>query len=81
MARVLQLARMHRHWVRGVPVMFVRAVPLVLLLIAPAAASYLIGHAGLARDLALGAVLAFYLGILAWHRSVGCWRSSTWRPP
>jgi hypothetical protein len=45
--------------------MFLRAVPLVLLLVAPAAASYSIGHPGLARDLALGAVLAFYLGILA----------------
>jgi hypothetical protein len=45
--------------------MFLRAVPLVLLLLAPAAVSYVIGYPGPARDIALGAVLAFYLGILA----------------
>jgi hypothetical protein len=45
--------------------MFLRAVPLVLLLLSPAAASYLYGYPSLARDVALGTVLAFYLGVLA----------------
>jgi hypothetical protein len=45
--------------------MILRAVPLVLLLLLPAAARYLYGSPVAARDIALGAVLAFYLGILA----------------
>jgi hypothetical protein len=45
--------------------MFLRAMPVVLLLLSPAAASYLYGYPSLARDIALGSVLAFYLGILA----------------
>src|SRR5512145_1773341 len=65
MASVLQAGLVHRRWVRGGSDMFLRAVPLVLLLLSPAAASYLYGYPSLARDIALGTVLAFYLGVLA----------------
>lgn len=42
-----------------------RIAGLVVLLLAPAAALYLSGYPELARDVVLGAVLAFHLGVLA----------------
>ena len=45
--------------------MFSRVTTLMLLLLAPAAALYLSGYADPARDLVLGTVLAFHLGVLA----------------
>jgi hypothetical protein len=45
--------------------MFARVTSLILLLLAPAAALYLSGYPDPARDLVLGTVLAFHLGVLA----------------
>jgi hypothetical protein len=45
--------------------MILRVTGLVALLLLPAAATYLSGYPDVARDLALGSVLAFHLGVLA----------------
>jgi hypothetical protein len=42
-----------------------RVMGLIVLLLAPAAITYLLGYADIARDLLLGTVLAFHLGVLA----------------
>lgn len=45
--------------------MFLRVTGLIVLLLAPAAAAYLYGYPDIARNVALGTVLAFHLGVLA----------------